>query len=95
MLLRRRGVGLLGTMAVGGAAYMAGSSANKRKSNQQAQEQQSADLQSKAADAQKAAPASDSMDEKLEQLQQLGDLRSKGVLTDEEFATQKARILGG
>ena len=30
----------------------------------------------------------------LEQLRQLAELRDNGILTDEEFATQKARILG-
>jgi hypothetical protein len=30
----------------------------------------------------------------LTQLQQLGELRSAGVLTEEEFAAQKAKILG-
>jgi hypothetical protein len=30
----------------------------------------------------------------LEQLRQLADLKESGILTDEEFATQKARILG-
>jgi len=29
----------------------------------------------------------------IEQLKQLAELRDQGVLTDEEFATQKARIL--
>jgi hypothetical protein len=29
----------------------------------------------------------------IEQLKQLADLRDKGILTDEEFNTQKARIL--
>jgi len=29
----------------------------------------------------------------IEQLKQLAELRDHGVLTDEEFATQKARIL--
>jgi hypothetical protein len=45
MIRRRRGVGLLGTMAVGGAAYAAGSSAAKGKAAEQAQNQQIADLQ--------------------------------------------------
>jgi len=40
--------------------------------------------------AQPAAPASDT----LAQLTQLGELRASGVLTDAEFAEQKARILG-
>jgi len=30
----------------------------------------------------------------IEQLKQLGELHSQGVLTDEEFAAQKARLLG-
>lgn len=38
--------------------------------------------------------ATSSTDRMLRQLQQLGELRQAGVLTDAEFATQKARILG-
>jgi hypothetical protein len=30
----------------------------------------------------------------VEQLKQLGQLRDQGVLTDEEFAAQKAKVLG-
>jgi hypothetical protein len=33
-------------------------------------------------------------DDTLEQLKKLGDLRDSGVLTDEEFAAQKAKLLG-
>jgi Short C-terminal domain len=36
------------------------------------------------------APASDP----IEQLTKLGELRDKGVLTEEEFAAQKAKLLG-
>lgn len=39
-------------------------------------------------------PASSEMGEKLAQLQQLGELRASGVLTDAEFEGQKAVILG-
>jgi Short C-terminal domain len=31
----------------------------------------------------------------LAQLKQLGELRDAGILTDEEFAAQKAKILEG
>ena len=31
----------------------------------------------------------------LEQLKTLGELKQQGVLTEEEFAAQKAKILGG
>ena len=40
------------------------------------------------------APAVDPMDDKLEQLKQLGELKTQGVLSDQEFEAQKARILG-
>jgi hypothetical protein len=38
-----------------------------------------------------AAPAPDP----IAQLKQLGELHQQGVLTDEEFAAQKAKVLGG
>ena len=40
-----------------------------------------------------AAPASNDMSDKLEQLQQLGALKDQGVLTEVEFEVQKSRIL--
>jgi len=41
-----------------------------------------------------APPPADDMDAKLAQLKQLGELQAQGVLTEEEFAAQKRRILG-
>jgi hypothetical protein len=41
-----------------------------------------------------AAPAA-STSSMLDQLTQLGELKTAGVLTDQEFETQKARILAG
>ncbi|MER6104986.1 SHOCT domain-containing protein [Streptomyces sp. NPDC001832] len=35
----------------------------------------------------------DEMSNKIAQLKELGDLKSQGVLSDSEFAAQKARIL--
>jgi hypothetical protein len=34
-------------------------------------------------------------DARLQRLEKLGDLREKGILTDEEFAAEKAKLLGG
>ena len=34
------------------------------------------------------------MDAKLAQLKQLGELKAQGVLSEQEFEAQKARILG-
>jgi Short C-terminal domain len=36
-----------------------------------------------------------STEDTLDQLQRLGELKAQGVLTEEEFAAQKAKILGG
>jgi hypothetical protein len=40
-----------------------------------------------------AAPA-DAAADPIQQLKELGELRDKGVLTEEEFAAQKAKLLG-
>ncbi len=42
-----------------------------------------------------AEPAPSDDDARLRRLSQLAELRDKGVLTDEEFAAEKARVLGG
>ena len=41
------------------------------------------------------APAGLTMDQKMQQLQQLGQLKDAGILTEQEFAAQKAAILAG
>ena len=38
-------------------------------------------------------PASSGTDDMFDQLKQLAELRDQGILTDDEFAVQKARIL--
>ncbi|MGW1591767.1 SHOCT domain-containing protein [Streptomyces sp. NPDC002386] len=40
-----------------------------------------------------AQPAGDDMTNKIDQLKQLADLKTQGVLTDEEFEAQKRRLL--
>jgi Short C-terminal domain len=42
-----------------------------------------------------ATQAGDDADARLSQLERLGTLREKGILSDEEFAAEKARVLGG
>jgi hypothetical protein len=39
-------------------------------------------------------PAAGMSGDTIEQLKQLGELHEQGVLTDEEFAQQKAKLLG-
>ena len=56
--------------------------------------QDDVDAQQQPIPDQRAAPEADTSS-MLDQLKQLGELKASGVLTEEEFAAQKARILGG
>ena len=67
----------------------------ERKAEQEQQQQQPQQQYAQPAPAPApAAPAAPSMDDKIEQLKQLGALHEQGILTDEEFAAQKTRLLG-
>ena len=61
-----------------------------QESQQYAQYQQPAP----AAAAPAAAAASTGGEDRVAQLKDLADLKAQGILTDEEFAAEKARILG-
>ena len=56
--------------------------------------QDDVDAQQQPIPDQRAAPEADTSS-MLDQLKQLGELKASGVLTEEEFAAQKAKILGG
>lgn len=56
-----------------------------------------ADRQQAYANTQAAAPqmAPAAAPDRIEQLRELGELKASGVLTEQEFAAEKARIMGG
>jgi hypothetical protein len=56
------------------------------------EEQHAAD---RAAEAPTTAMPLDAEDARLQRLEKLGELRERGILTDEEFAAEKAKLLGG
>ncbi|MFN8623583.1 MAG: SHOCT domain-containing protein [Chloroflexota bacterium] len=60
---------------------------------QQAQAAAPAPAPAAAAPAATPAPTGLTMDEKVAQLNQLAELHKAGILTDDEFAAQKAKIL--
>ena len=68
---------------------------------EQQQQQAQIDAQVAAAVAAQAppppppAPAASAEDDTIAQLTKLGELKAAGILTEEEFAAQKAKILGG
>ncbi|HEY7721613.1 MAG TPA: SHOCT domain-containing protein [Pedococcus sp.] len=78
------------------AAKFAEQDAQTAAARQEAYQQQFAPPPPAPAPAAPAAPAaSGGTSDMLEQLKALGDLKAQGVLTEEEFAAQKARILAG
>jgi hypothetical protein len=58
---------------------------------EQAYEQQVAPQQAPPAP---APPAAANQSDVIQQLKDLGELHAQGILTDEEFAAQKAKVLG-
>jgi phospholipase/lecithinase/hemolysin len=98
--MRRRP--LLRAAVVGGGAYMAGKHMANAQADQQyqdaSQDQRLAYLEQQQAQQAKQAPvpapraAGPSM---ADQLNQLADLHNQGVLSDDEFAAAKAKLLGG
>lgn len=77
---------------VGGAAQAAAGRVAQRQADAQQQAEQAAAPDQAAADTPASPPAVDT-DSLIEQLKQLGELHKAGVLTDEEFAAQKSRLL--
>jgi Short C-terminal domain len=99
MMRRRVGrPGLVGTMArTAVVAGTAGAVVHHQQNKYAAQDQQAAEAaayeqQQAAAQAAAAAPAAPAVDTVAE-LQKLADLKTQGILTEEEFAAQKAKIL--
>ena len=60
-----------------------------------AAQQQTLLAQQQAAAAPAAAPAAPAQSDMMVQLKQFADLHAAGVLTDEEFAAAKAKVLAG
>jgi hypothetical protein len=89
---------------VGGGAYVAGRSMGRR-AEQQGQMEADQDERISALEQQQAAPpapdppdppapAAPATSPMLDQLNQLAALHQQGVLTDDEFAAAKAKLLG-
>ena len=91
-------MGLIGGMArtavVAGTATAVSNRVSRRQGNRWAQ-QEEAQAQQQAYAQPPPPPAPVSQDDTITQLQKLGELRAAGVLTEQEFGAQKARILAG
>lgn len=80
--------GVARTAVIAGTATAVSNRVSRRQANRWSQEEQ-AQYQEPAPMAAEPAP------DPLEQLKQLGELKTAGVLTDAEFEAQKAKILAG
>ncbi len=79
--------GVARTAVVAGTATAVSNRVSRRQADRWAQQ----DYQEQAAAPQPAAPAAQV--DVAAQLQKLGDLKNQGLLTEEEFAAQKAKLL--
>ncbi|HUK94239.1 MAG TPA: SHOCT domain-containing protein [Gaiellaceae bacterium] len=80
---------------VGGTAYYAGKKVQQGREQDADTQARLDDLEYQQSMQQQAAPAGGMSEEAIQQLKQLSELKDQGVLTEEEFAAQKAKILGG
>lgn len=83
--------GVARTAAVAGTATVVSNRVSRRQANRWAQQDAEQQDPEQQAAPQQAAPAAAA--DPIQQLKELGELRDKGVLTEEEFAAQKAKLL--
>ncbi len=94
--------GVARTAVVAGTATAVSGRVSRRQQGRWAKQEQEEQAQQAPPAAAAPAPvapapapaAADDMDSKIEQLKKLAELKDAGVLTEAEFATQKAKILG-
>ena len=89
--------GVARTAVIAGTATTVSNRVSRRQANkwaaQEAPPQESAPPQQEYAPPPQAAPAGGGED-RVQQLKDLAELKDQGILTEEEFAAEKARILG-
>jgi putative oligomerization/nucleic acid binding protein len=87
--------GVARTAVIAGTATSVSNRVSKRQGERwAAQEQQQYAQEAPPPPPQAAAPAPTGGSSTIEQLKELGELKAQGILTEEEFAAQKAKLLG-
>jgi hypothetical protein len=96
--MMRRGPGLIGmaarTAVVAGTATAVSGGMRRRQEAKYEQQQEAAQPQQAAPQQAAPAPAPAAGGDTIAELERLGQLRQQGLLTDEEFAAAKAKLLG-
>jgi hypothetical protein len=85
--------GLARTALVAGTATAVSNRVSRRQAGRWARRDQQEYQDKPPEQAEPPQPVPSTMDDRLAQLQQLGELRAQGVLSDAEFEQQKSRIL--
>lgn len=87
--------GVARTAVVAGTATAVSNRVSRRQAGRWAGQETAAAPQQAPAPPRRRLPAApvDDMSAKIAQLKELGELKEQGVLTEEEFAAQKSRIL--
>jgi hypothetical protein len=84
--------GVARTAVIAGTATSVSNRVSRRQGQRWAQQEAQEAPPQQAPAAAPAAPAGESM---IDQLKELGELKNQGILTEEEFAAQKAKLLAG
>lgn len=87
--------GMARTAVIAGTATSVSNRVSRRQGQRWSEQEEQAAAQAQAAPAQMAPPpAQGGGASTIDQLKELGELKAQGILTEEEFAAQKAKILG-
>ncbi len=84
--------GVARTAVIAGTATSVSNRVSRRQGQRWAQQEEAQQAQAPVAAA-PAAPAAGGQST-IDQLKELGELKAQGILTEEEFAAQKAKLLG-
>jgi alkylated DNA repair dioxygenase AlkB len=87
--------GVARTAAIAGTATAVSNRVSRRQAARWSEQEQGYPPQEAYAQPPPPPPAPDDRDRQIAQLKELADLKAQGILTEEEFAAQKAEILGG
>lgn len=82
--------GIARTAAIAGTATAVSNRVSRRQGERWSRQEEERYAQAPA-----AAPAPASASSTIDQLKELASLKAEGVLTEEEFAAQKAKLLAG
>lgn len=86
--------GVARTAVIAGTATSVANRVSRRQSNRWAQQDEQSYAEPQAGAPAPAGVSTAGNETRIEQLKQLADLKTQGILTEQEFAAEKARILG-